>query len=144
MNNPTTVDTVVQEILGDMSNKEKNTVWFTKEADLIQYLHNWGRQIRNKYNLWEDTALVAATGKDHPDDASMVIIRKVWESLKETEPVLDAECPNMMRVYPLTHWHTRRHPPVCEECGLPYFLDSLETHWIHLFKYDGEWVGLDW
>ena len=33
--------------------------------------------IRNGYNLWHDKALVKELGAEHPDDASMVIIKAV-------------------------------------------------------------------
>ena len=136
------VDTVVKEIIDGMPDKVKNTIRFTKEADLIQYLHNWGRQIRNKYKLWQDPALVAETGKDHPDDASMVIIKKVWQSLKQTQPVLDTECPEMNTIYHENDWKLP-YTPICEECGLPYYYAYASAAWVHPFEIDGKWIGLD-
>ena len=136
------VDTVVKEILDGMPEKEKNTIRFTKEADLIQYLHNWGRKIRNTYKLWENTALLAATGKDHADDASMVIMRKVWQSLQETDPVLDARCPQIRTVYHQEDW-TVPYTPVCDECGLPYYKAKASGAWVHPFEINGNWIGLD-
>ena len=50
--------------------------------DLISMLHGWGATIRNQYQLWQDSELVKATGTEHPDDASMVIIEAVWEQLQ--------------------------------------------------------------
>ena len=136
------VDTVVKEIIDGMPDKVKNTIRFTKEPDLIQYLHNWGRQIRNKYKLWQDPALVAETGKDHPDDASMVIIKKVWQSLKQTQPVLDADCPEIRTVYNEEDWNIP-YSPICEACGLPYYKAHASGAWVHPFEIDGKWIGLD-
>ena len=44
----------------------------------------WGMRIRNGYNLWHDKTLVNALGGGHPNDASMVIIRVVWQALRES------------------------------------------------------------
>ena len=140
MDMPNRVDAVVKEIIGAMDEREKNTVRFTKESDLIQYLHNWGRQIRNTCKLWQNPSLVAATGKDHPDDASMVIIRKVWQSLQETQPVLDAECSQIGIL--LSDWNIP-YSPVCEACGLPYYKEDASGDWVHPFKIDGKWIGLE-
>ena len=136
------VDTVVKEILDSMTEKEKNTIRFTKEADLIQYLHNWGRKIRNKYKLWQNSELVEAAGKAHADDASMVIIRKVWQSLQETQSILDSQCPQIRTVYHTEDW-TIPYTPVCDECGLPYYKADASGDWVHPFKMDGNWIGLD-
>ena len=136
------VDTVVKEILDGMTEKEKNTIRFTKEADLIQYLHNWGRKIRNKYKLWQNSELVKATGKDHADDASMVIIRKIWQLLKKSEPVLDAKCSQIRTVYHEEDWNIP-YAPVCNECGLPYYKAEASGDWVHPFLIDSKWIGLD-
>ena len=125
---PKTVDQVVDEILDDMSEKKKVTVKYTKEADLIQYLHNWGKHIRNRYNLWHNPEMLEATGKDHADDASMVIMQKVWQKLQETELEVDAECPKA-RYHP-KDWPTP-HTPVCHICGLPFYKHEVSGDWVH-------------
>lgn len=135
------INQVVNEILEGMEQKEKNTIRYTKEDDLIQYLHNWGRQIRNRYQLWHDPALVEATGKDHPDDASMVIIKNVWQALQATEPSLNSECPNIRTVYHQADWHIP-YAPVCDDCGLPYYAANLSGDWVHPFEINGKWIGL--
>ena len=56
----------------------------TPEDDLIAFHHGWGTHIRNHYNLWQKPALLKATGKEHPDDASLVIIKAVWKALRES------------------------------------------------------------
>ena len=81
MRNLTTGAEVVADIIEKMSEAEKATVVNTPEADLIQFHHGWGTAIRKDYNLWRNQELLEATGKEHPDDASMVIIQAVWQTL---------------------------------------------------------------
>ena len=72
-------------VLKDMSEADKATVVNTSEEDLIQFHNSWGMGIRNGYNLWHDKALVKELGAEHPDDASMIIIKAVWKTLREPE-----------------------------------------------------------
>ena len=65
-----------------MSEADKATVVNTPENDLIQFHHGLGTAIRKDYNLWQNQALVKATGKAHPDDAAMGIIKAVWQALQ--------------------------------------------------------------
>lgn len=83
MNNLTTVEEVVVDIIDNMSEAEKTKVIHTAEKDLIAFHHGWGRQIRNQYKLWQNTELVKATGTAHPDDASGIIMKSVWKALRE-------------------------------------------------------------
>lgn len=66
-----------------MSESEKASVVNTPENSLINFHHSWGTRIRNDYNLWRNQALVKATGAAHPDDASMLIIKAVWQELRD-------------------------------------------------------------
>ena len=79
------VTKVIKDILKDMSEADKATVVNTAEEDLIQFHNSWGMGIRNRYNLWHDKALVKALGAEHPDDASMIIIKAVWKALREPD-----------------------------------------------------------
>lgn len=76
------IDPIVDALLKSMSDHEKMIVRTTSKHDLISSLYGWGTTIRNKYNLWQDTELVRATGTEHADDASIVIIEAVWERLQ--------------------------------------------------------------
>ena len=59
------------------------------KEDLIYYNLTFGQQIRNEYDMWNNPALILSTGKRHPDDASIVILKKVWEYLQaEDDPDL--------------------------------------------------------
>ena len=81
MQNLTTLPEVVADIIENMSAADKATVVNTPEETLIQFYISWGTAIRKDYNLWQNPALVTATGEEHPDAASMVIIKAVWQAL---------------------------------------------------------------
>ena len=75
------INTVVAEIIEGMTAHQKKMVCTTSKDELILLHHGWGTSIRSQY-LWQDMELVNATGKAHPDDASMVIIEAVWKRLQ--------------------------------------------------------------
>ena len=81
MHTLTIVAEVVADIIENMSAVDKATVVNTPEDDLIQFHLGWGTAIRKDYNLWQNQALVKATGEEHPDDAANVIIKAVWQAL---------------------------------------------------------------
>ena len=83
MHNLTTVVEVVADIMENMSEAEKATIANTPEETLIQFYLSLGTAIRKDYNLWRNPALVTATGEEHPDAASMVIIKAVWQALRD-------------------------------------------------------------
>ena len=82
---PTNLQEIVADFIEDMSESLKATFRNTAEDNLIAFHSGWGKGIRNKYNLWDDEALVKAIGADHPDGASMIIIKAVWKALRESE-----------------------------------------------------------
>ena len=68
-----------------LSDANADNVCNTAEADLGILDLSLGTAIRNEFGLWEaNTALLAACGSPdmHPDDASQVIIRALWEVLQ--------------------------------------------------------------
>ena len=81
------VDAVVADILAGLSERDKETLRRTKREDLIRFHHGWGTGIRNYYGLWRGNKelLRSACGREpcHPDDASMVIIERVWEAVQD-------------------------------------------------------------
>ncbi|MHC4405608.1 MAG: DUF6794 domain-containing protein [Planctomycetota bacterium] len=83
---PRTVEAATTRLLAILSDKDKEVVRNTAEEDLIGFHHGWGMGIRNEFGLWQgNDALLKSCGKQHPDDASMVIIRSVWRELRENQ-----------------------------------------------------------
>ena len=82
---PTTLQEIVADFIENMSESLKATFKNTTEDNLIAFHSGWGKGIRNQYNLWHDEVLVKALGAEHPDDASMIIIKAVWKALREPD-----------------------------------------------------------
>jgi hypothetical protein len=81
---PKTVDQAVTRLIEGMDDADKKMVRDTKKEDLIQFHHGWGTGIRNEFGLWKgNTNLLADCHAEHPDDASMVIVRTAWERLQK-------------------------------------------------------------
>lgn len=83
---PTTIKEVVKDMISDIPESVKAEIVSTTEDDLIHSHHGLSTYIRNTYGLWENQnpQLLKATGEDHPDDASMVILKAVREALLGT------------------------------------------------------------
>lgn len=68
-------DNLPEHVLTELSNMEQD--------ELIQAHFGLGRHLRNELGLWtENKSLLESLGKPHPDDASGVLIRKLWEELR--------------------------------------------------------------
>ncbi len=80
----TTLAEIVEDIIENMPEASKATVVETSENELWEFHHGWGIGIRNGYNLWRNPTLLKELGADDPDDASMLIIKAVWQRLKES------------------------------------------------------------
>ncbi len=81
---PKTVDEAVTRLIDGMDDAERRMIRDTKKDGLIEFHHGWGTGIRNEFGLWKgNTNLLADCHAEHPDDASMVIIRAVWERLQK-------------------------------------------------------------
>ncbi|MCY4552995.1 MAG: hypothetical protein OXC79_04930 [Candidatus Poribacteria bacterium] len=86
-----TKDEVVKDILENMNIDEKSNVKHTPEDKLYEFHFGWGQYLRNYYQMWHNPKLVKSTGEEHPDDASLVIIKEVWTILQRmNEPGLEA------------------------------------------------------
>lgn len=81
----TTLAEVVSDIRKHLTPELQAEVANTKKGDLIEFHHSWGRHIRNRYNLWWNSAVLKDIGETHPDDASMVIIKAVWQQLRDSK-----------------------------------------------------------
>jgi len=82
---PTTVAEAVDRMLARLTRADKERVRKTPEQDLDGLHFGLGTAIRNVCGLWGgNTALLAAcvSPEMHPDDASAVIARAVWQRLR--------------------------------------------------------------
>jgi len=73
----------VDRVISDMSEEDKKRIKDMKETDMLNFHHVWGTHIRNSLGLWHNKELLDACGSRHPDDASTVIIRAVWQKLQQ-------------------------------------------------------------
>lgn len=86
---PQTVQATVSDLLSRLSEADKTSLRQMKESDLALLHFGWGMGIRNHYGLWRgNRALIKdACGEGcHPDDASGVIIKAVWQALQGNSP----------------------------------------------------------
>jgi hypothetical protein len=89
-NIPKTVDEAVQRLISDLSLKDKTTIANMDEVDLINLHFSLGLSIRNKFlyprneQLLESCRFVSKDKYLHWDQASTVIIKRLWEKLKGT------------------------------------------------------------
>ena len=85
-----TVDEVVDILTNELSLKDKNTIANMDEDDLVDLHFSLGIGIRNKFlypkneKLLESCRQVTNDRHMHWDQASTVIIKKLWEKLKGT------------------------------------------------------------
>jgi hypothetical protein len=80
---PETVDEAVERLMFILEDEHKAALAIMQEEDLIDLHFSLGMVIRNAFGLhvpWSN--LLASCGVVHPDDASGVIINKLWIRLK--------------------------------------------------------------
>ena len=82
---PNTVQGAVDELIKyNLTKDEKSTLKKIKKDDLTKLHNSLGRFIRNNFFMWEgNTKLIEDTGKDHPDDASFVIMEALWDTINK-------------------------------------------------------------
>ena len=82
---PNTVEEAVDVLLKKMGSDDINTIKeMPKAGEMIEFHHTLGRWVRNNFGLWQDNqALLHACGKQHPDDASGVILEALWKKIQE-------------------------------------------------------------
>lgn len=81
---PKTLDQAVTRLIEGMNDADRKMLGETKKEDLILFHQGWGTGIRNEFGLWRgNTNLLADCQAEHPDDASMAIIKAVWERLQK-------------------------------------------------------------
>jgi hypothetical protein len=87
---PKTVDEAVNCLISNLSLKDKSTITKMSEADLTNLHPTLGLGIRNRLlyprndNLLESCRQVAGDKYVHWDQAASIIIKELWEKLRET------------------------------------------------------------
>lgn len=83
---PTTCDSAVARLTTQLPESEEESLAAMKRSDLILLHYGFGTVIRNEFGLWGgNLALIkSCSGKRnvHPDDVSMIIIERLWDSLQ--------------------------------------------------------------
>lgn len=81
---PKTVDEAAMRVVAGLDEESRRRFAKMPEGELISLHRTLGQAIRNKFGLWQgNEELMRATGKDHADDASGVIIKAAWRTVKE-------------------------------------------------------------
>lgn len=84
---PETVDAAVRLLQALVPEDEQAKIVQMAETELVMLDFGLGLWIRNNLGLWHgNQALLDATGEEHPDDASTVIIRAFWTKLCDQCP----------------------------------------------------------
>lgn len=84
---PTTIDEAVRLLQGLIADDETARIAILKEGELSTLHFGLGQWLRNQLGLWGDNQeLVAATGEQHADDASRVIVHAFWSMLRDELP----------------------------------------------------------
>jgi len=94
MNNkqwPATMDEAVGVVIAALPEVEAAKIAAMPESDLIHLHFGLGMWIRNNLGLWQgnDALMRALREREpgiHPDDASMLIIERVWRRRREWIP----------------------------------------------------------
>jgi hypothetical protein len=82
-NPPVTVPEAIDRLLLVLSDEDKLAIAAMAQDDLYDLHFTLGLAIRNAWLNQVDSYLRAACGTFHPDDASHVIINKLWLKLKK-------------------------------------------------------------
>jgi hypothetical protein len=90
-NPPKTVQKAVDWLINELPLKDKTTIANMAEKDLITLQTNLGAYIGNQFGIWsgnrelmESCEIISGDVHLHPDFAPSVIIKELWERLRET------------------------------------------------------------
>ena len=88
---PQTVQEAIARLISELPLKDKTTIANMDEAELIRLNSYLGRHILDRFGLWsgneklvESCLAIANYPLNNEDDAVKVIIKKLWQELKET------------------------------------------------------------
>ena len=80
---PDTVEEVVDRLMMVLDDEQRLAITVMGENDLIDLHFSLGMAIRNAFGLHDpDSKLLQSCHVVHPDDASGVIIKELWNKLK--------------------------------------------------------------
>lgn len=87
---PDTLDSAVDFLISSIDDNSRVLLMSIPQHGLVDFHHGWGTGIRNSFGLWSKTSkLLADCGCAEADDASMVIMKAVWNKLNGL-PIDDA------------------------------------------------------
>lgn len=77
-----TKDEIIEDVINNLCKEDKEYLKSVthSESQLITLHHSFGRDIRNRYKLWDKNN--PYTKNQHPDNFSYDIIVEVWKRLK--------------------------------------------------------------
>lgn len=89
-NYPATISKAVDSLILSLQSIEKVRISSMDECDLAGLHFSLGMYIRNSFGLWADNKVLMESCRElsgdknlHVDDASMFIIKALWEKLRE-------------------------------------------------------------
>ncbi len=89
-NYPKTVDQAVERLMTDITLNNEIQISMMNEDDFLDLHPSLGGYIRNSFGLWsgndelmESCRFLSGNRDIHVDDASMVIIRALWQRLRK-------------------------------------------------------------
>jgi hypothetical protein len=82
---PVDVDSAADSVISHLSEEDKKALAAEKSDDLFKYHFSLGLYFRNQFGLWQGNGalLWSACGECQPDDASGVVIERIWTKLRE-------------------------------------------------------------
>ena len=81
---PVSIEAAVRLVLGLMPEDELARIGALPHEQLVVLHVTLGLWMRNYFGLWKDNqALLDATGRTHPDDASGVLVEALWQHLQD-------------------------------------------------------------
>jgi hypothetical protein len=108
---PKTVDEAVSRLISDLPVKDKTAIARMGEAELDTLHPTLGTYIRDKFGLWsgneallDSCRFLSGENNIHEDDASMVIIRELWEELRKSHTIKSVKIVHKC-------WHLVLAPP---------------------------------
>ena len=80
---PQTIEASVRLLMSVVRPREQDRIAAMSENQLTALHMSLGLWLRNYLGLWKgNQALLDDSGQAHPDDASMVIVRAFWQSVR--------------------------------------------------------------